>query len=179
VLRSLDLGETAIVELLEKNPAPTDSFAYDTYRLHLVVQRWMLSREDRKKRKAALKSLKSIGEKRFTQDYIMLPFMEAAPATPLHFVLPKRMRRLFYRKGVPFFGIKTGIRVALTILIAINLFLFFKDPDFSFNKILIMAVVDLTVFFAAALFLFFKDYAADKPIDITHSIPPDVHTAAN
>jgi hypothetical protein len=69
----------AIVELLEKDPAPIDSVAYDTYRMHLVAQRWMLSREDRKKRKAALKSFKSICEKRFTQDYIMLRFLEATP----------------------------------------------------------------------------------------------------
>jgi formylglycine-generating enzyme required for sulfatase activity len=170
---------SAIVELLEKNPALTDSFAYETYRLHLVVQRWMLSREDRKKRKAVLKSLKSIGEKRFIQDYIMLRFMESVPTTPLHFVLPQQLRKLVFRKGVPFFGFKTGIRVALTILIAINLFLFFKGPDFNFNKILIAAVVDLMVLIAVVLFLYFKDYDSDKPIDIAPAISPAIRSSAD
>lgn len=117
----------AIVNLLEMNPAPKESFAYENYRLNLVIQRWMLSREDRQKRKEAVKSLKCIGEKSIVKDYTMLRFLEATPTTPLHFVLPKRLRKLFYRKGVPFFGIKTGIRVTVTVLIAIASFLFLKE----------------------------------------------------
>ncbi len=134
LISRLDTGKSkairsAIVDLLEKNPPPTGSFADESYRLHLVVQHWMLFREDRQKRKAMLRSLKSTGEKSIVQDYTLLRFLEAAPGTPLHFVLPKRMRKLFYNKDIPLFGFRTGIRVTITILIAIISFLFLKAPN--------------------------------------------------
>jgi formylglycine-generating enzyme required for sulfatase activity len=117
---------TAVIELLEKNPAPRESFAFDSYRLNLVVQRWMLSRKERRKRKEVLKSLRTIDDKRIVQDYTLLRFLESAPRSPLHFVLPKRIRKLFYRKGVPFFGLRIGIRAALAIIIAAAVLLFLK-----------------------------------------------------
>ncbi len=134
LINQLDTGKsriirTAIVEVLEKNPAPTDSFAYESYRLYLAVQRWILSLADWQKSKAALKPLKSAAEKDIVKDYTMLRFLEADPTPPLHLVIPKRLRKLFYRKGVPLFGIKTGIRMALTVLIAITLFLFIKETS--------------------------------------------------
>jgi formylglycine-generating enzyme required for sulfatase activity len=60
------------------------------------------------------------------QDYTLLRFLESAPGSPLHFVLPKRFRKLFYRKGVPFFGLRIGISVALAIIIAASVLLFLK-----------------------------------------------------
>ncbi|NIM18236.1 MAG: hypothetical protein GTO45_40055, partial [Candidatus Aminicenantes bacterium] len=124
---------TAVIELLEKNPAPRESFAFDSYRLNLVVQRWMLSRKERRKRRQVLKSLRTIDDKRIMQDYTLLRFLESAPKSPLHFVLPKRFRKLFYRKGVPFFGLRIGIRAALAIIIAAAVFLFLKPVDIPFE----------------------------------------------
>ncbi len=118
----------AIVELLEKNPAPKGSYAYDTYRLHLVLQRWMLSRKDRKRRREMLKAMKRVPEKQIIQDYTRLQYRETMPGSRLNFILPKRLKNLFYRKGIPLFGFKAGIRVALTVLIAAVFFMFLKSP---------------------------------------------------
>ncbi|UCH95178.1 MAG: formylglycine-generating enzyme family protein [Candidatus Aminicenantes bacterium] len=161
---------TAIIDLLENNPPPKESFAYDTYRLHLVAQRWMLSRKDRKKRKEMLKSLKTITEKRYIQDYILLRFLESAPKSPLLFVLPKQLRKLFYRNSVPWFGFKTGIRLALTVLIAVALFLFFKNPDFVLKTGLFVVFLLITVLITAALFLYIKRPYKDMP----PGMPPDL-----
>lgn len=119
---------TSIIELLEKNPPPKESVAFDTYRLQLVVQRWMLSRKSRKQRKEMLKKLRTATEKETTQDYTILRFLESSSKSPLNLVLPKRFRRVFYKKGVPLFGFRTGIRVVLTVLIAAALFIFLKEP---------------------------------------------------
>lgn len=119
---------TAIVDLLEKNPAPKGSYAYDTYRLHLVLQRWMLSRKDRKRRREILKAMKRIPKEQVIQDYTLLQDRESMPGSRFHFILPKRLRKLFYRKGIPLFGLKAGIRAALTVLIAAAFFIFLKSP---------------------------------------------------
>jgi len=120
---------TAVIELLENNPAPKESFAFDSYRLNLVVQRWMLSRKERRKRRDLLKSLKTIDDRRIMQDYTLLRFLESPPKSPLHFILPGRLRKLFCRKGVPFFGLRTGIRAALAVFIAALVFLFLRPID--------------------------------------------------
>jgi formylglycine-generating enzyme required for sulfatase activity len=116
----------AIIELLEKNPAPPGSFAYDDYRLHLVVQRWLLSKNVRKKRKELIESLKATGEERVIRDYTLLSFLEKEPKSRLSFLLPKRLRKVFYRKGVPLFGFNGLVRCALAVMIALVFFFVFK-----------------------------------------------------
>jgi WD40 repeat protein len=119
---------TAIVDLLEKNPAPARSAAYSTYRLHLVLQQWMLSGKDRKQRKALREALKTFPEKQVIQDYTLLQSRESLPGSRLNFLLPKRLRKIFYRKGVPLFGLKTGVRLTLTLFIAAIFYLVLKAP---------------------------------------------------
>jgi formylglycine-generating enzyme required for sulfatase activity len=120
---------TSIIELLEKNPPPKESFAFDTYRLQLVVQRWMISRKNRKQRKEMIDKLRTVSEKEIVQDYILLRFLDSTSKSPISFILPKRLRKVFYKKSVPIFGFKTGIRFVLTIIIATAVFLFLKPPQ--------------------------------------------------
>jgi formylglycine-generating enzyme required for sulfatase activity len=120
---------TALIDLLENNPAPEESAAYDDYRLNVAVQRWLLSRLDRKKRRERLKSLKEFNAMHIEQDYTLVRFLESTPGSPLQMVLPQRLRKIFYKKGVPFFGIKTVFRVALTFLAAAAAFLFLKPAN--------------------------------------------------
>ena len=116
----------ALIDLLENNPPPGDSAAYDDYRLNLAVQRLLLSRLERKKCKERLKSLKEFNEVQIQQDYTLVRFLESTPGSPLQMVLPRRMRKIFYKKGVPFFGIKTVFQVALTLIAAAAAFIFLK-----------------------------------------------------
>ena len=100
----------AIIELMEKNPPPQETFAADAYQLNLVVQRW-LSRRERKRRREMLQTLKTIPQSRAVRDYTVLRFLESTRLSSLDFLLPRRLRRLFYRRGIPAFGLRTGARL--------------------------------------------------------------------
>ncbi|MCP5050776.1 MAG: hypothetical protein GY940_26670, partial [bacterium] len=118
----------ALVELLENNPAPKGSFAYDTYQLHLVTQQGLGKGKSRKEKREMLEALKDLPEKEVMQDYTLLRSQESTARSPLSFLLPKRFKNMVYRKGVPFLGLKTGYRVMFTLLIAVGILLFLKIP---------------------------------------------------
>jgi hypothetical protein len=115
LIRELDRDKekairAAIIELMEKNPPPQETYAADTYQLNLVVQRW-LARRERKRRREMLRALKTMPQSRAARDYTMLRFLESARPSSLNFLLPRRLRRLFYRQGIPAFGLRTGVRL--------------------------------------------------------------------
>ncbi|HJQ23190.1 MAG TPA: hypothetical protein VKA60_04695 [Blastocatellia bacterium] len=121
LIRELD-GEkeaairAAIIELMEKNPPPRETFAADTYQLNLVVQRW-LSRRERKRRREVLQALEGLPQSRAVGDYTLLRSLESARLSPLDFLLPRRLRRLFYGRGLSALGARTWMRLlgALTL----------------------------------------------------------------
>lgn len=100
----------AIVGLMEKNPPPRETFAEDNYQLNLVVQRW-LSRGERKRRRALLQALKPLPPNRAVRDYTLLRALESTRLSPVDFLLPRRLRQLFYRHGLPAFGLRTELRL--------------------------------------------------------------------
>jgi Transglycosylase SLT domain len=122
LLRELDEGSEravrlAIIELLERDPPPRETYAADTYQLNLVVQRWLL-RRDRHRRRELLAALQSAPQQQVLRDYTLLRFLEAPPASALNLYLPARLRKLFYRGGIPTFGLRTGTRLALALLLS-------------------------------------------------------------
>jgi formylglycine-generating enzyme required for sulfatase activity len=118
---------SALIELLEKNPPPDESFAVDSYQLNLVVQRW-LSFRDRKRRREMLRALKTEPRSQILQDYTLMRFLESAPESSLAVILPRKFRKLFYQNGIPAFGIKTGFRILLTLTLGATAW-FVMRPD--------------------------------------------------
>jgi len=106
----------ALIELLERDPPPAETYAADLYQLNLVVQRW-LSRRDRQRSRELLETLEATSQQQLTSDYTLLRFLEAAPPSPLNVYLPTSLRQAFYRKGVPAFGLKTSVRLVMLIVI--------------------------------------------------------------
>lgn len=106
----------AIIELMEKHPPPQETFAADAYQLNLVVQRWLFRRE-RKRRREMLKALKTLPQIPPFHDYTLVRFLDSARVSSLDFLLPPRLRKLFYQQGIPAFGLRTGARFlgALTL----------------------------------------------------------------
>jgi tetratricopeptide (TPR) repeat protein len=106
----------AIIELMEKHPPPQETFAADAYQLNLVVQRWLFRRE-RKRRREMLKALKTLPQSPPFHDYTLMRFLDSARVSSLDFLLPRRLRKLFYQQGIPAFGLRTGARFlgALTV----------------------------------------------------------------
>ncbi|HJQ71261.1 MAG TPA: tetratricopeptide repeat protein [Blastocatellia bacterium] len=130
LIRELDKDKekairAAIIELLETSSPPEETIASDTYQLNLVVQRWLL-RRDRKRRREMLRAIKNLPQSRVVRDYTILRFLESSRHSPIDFILPRRLRKVFYRNGVPAFGLKTGVRLfasaCVTIIIALVLY---------------------------------------------------------
>jgi TonB family protein len=99
----------ALIELLEKDPAPPETFASDQYRLNLFAQRWLQSRT-RKRLRELTELVKQLPRSQVVRDLTLIRFLESARRSPVDFLLPDRLRKLFYQRGVPAFGLKTGAR---------------------------------------------------------------------
>ncbi|HEX8068535.1 MAG TPA: redoxin domain-containing protein [Pyrinomonadaceae bacterium] len=110
----------ALVAALEQHPAPPQTFAQDEYRLNLFAQRWLHSRT-RKHLQQLLRLMKRLPRSLALRDYTLLRFLETAKTSPLDFVLPGRLRALFYQRGLPPFGLRTGARLALTLALVAGL----------------------------------------------------------
>ncbi len=146
LLGELDLDKSreirqVIIDLLVQNPPPEESVAYDNYFLNIAVNRWLLSRKDRKR----LKEVREAWERRErhsedsvpyyerpyyerrVQDYTLLKFLEGMPSR-LNLVLPKGLRKVFFNKGVPLFGLKRGIRLAVIALLILLAGVFIREP---------------------------------------------------
>ncbi|HTG16225.1 MAG TPA: tetratricopeptide repeat protein, partial [Blastocatellia bacterium] len=85
----------ALVALLEKNPPPKGTFAYDDYQLDLVVQQW-LSRRDRKTAREVLRKMAELPSSQVTRDYTVLRFLDSSRISPLDMVLPRQFRKRLY-----------------------------------------------------------------------------------
>ena len=90
----------ALIELLEKDPAPPETFASDHYRLNLFAQRWLQSRT-RKRLRELMRLVKQLPRSQVVRDLTLIRFLESAKRSPLDFLLPDRLRKLFYHRGVP------------------------------------------------------------------------------
>jgi hypothetical protein len=129
---------SAIINLLEKNPPAEGTVAADVYQLNLVVQRWLYRRE-RKRLRELLRVLEPLPQNQVSRDYTLLRFLESAQNSPLHIFLPQQMRRLFYRNGIPVFGLKTVTRFLVTLgfsaVVALLMYTDFYESAFSPGEI--------------------------------------------
>lgn len=105
----------ALVELLERDPAPPETFAADQYRLNLFAQRWLQS-QTRKRLRELMNVIKKLPRSQVVRDLTLIRFLESSKRSPLDFLLPDRLRKTFYHRGVPAFGLKTGARFLVTLL---------------------------------------------------------------
>jgi len=143
LIRELDEERLGVIRervatLFEKHPPRRDSFAHSAFGLNLAVQDFVFSRKSFKDRRQLRKNLESVTESHVAQDYTLLRFLESVPKTsPLSFVLPERLRKIFYKNGLFVFGMKTGIRFALCLCLVLGMFLITapKVPDISETKI--------------------------------------------
>ena len=107
---------SAIVQLLEKNPPPPKTFAADSRQLEIVVQHSWLNRNDRKKLKQTLTALKNFPPSDLNREYTLLR-LETSQTSPLALRLPRRLQKLFFRRGIPALGIRSGARALATVVI--------------------------------------------------------------
>ena len=119
-----------LVRLLEQNPPPEESIAAEGFQLTLAAQRLWALGKNRGERNTLKKTIRQSGDLRLLHDYTLVRFLEGASASPLRFVLPRRLRKLFFRHGLPLFGLKSGVRLALALLFAVGAFVVERNYSF-------------------------------------------------
>ena len=102
-----------ILNVLEKNPPPPDSGAWDGYQLNLALHGRLLTREQKRRLRESAANLSGA---RLRRDYTLLRVLESERASPLAIRLPRWVQKLFFKGGLPLFGLKTGVRVAVAVL---------------------------------------------------------------
>jgi hypothetical protein len=107
---------SAIIELLEKNPAPQGTFAADARKLEIAAQRSWLSRDNRRELRHEVDEIKKFPPSDVACDYALVRFLESAPSSRLAVLLPQWLRRVFYEGGVPAFGARNGVRLVVTLV---------------------------------------------------------------
>jgi formylglycine-generating enzyme required for sulfatase activity len=116
----------AIIDILEKEKdnIPKNSHAYSELKLNIAFQKLSIfSKEERKKKKEALKSLRqNYSRHRLIKDYTFLKFLETDSVSPLSFLLPKKFKKMFFKNGLSMFGIKTGVRAFISVILILGLF---------------------------------------------------------
>lgn len=115
---------TAIVGLLESDPAPGDSVASNRYELELVVQRLALSRDNAPERRKLLQQVAGLPRTQVMQDMAVLQLLERAPSSRLAMLLPSRLREVFFSGGIPLLGMRAGARAGVAMLLTLAAFLF-------------------------------------------------------
>jgi len=132
---------TALVTLLEQNPPPEGSIAAEGFQLTLAAQRLWALGKNRDERNTLKKKMRQSGDLRLLQDYTLVRFLEGASASPLRFVLPRRLRKLFFRHGLPLFGLKNGVRLALALLLVVSFFVVERNLARAIQKELFETMV--------------------------------------
>jgi formylglycine-generating enzyme required for sulfatase activity len=124
----------SIFDKLEKAPPPVESGAWETYQLNLAIHRSLLARDTRERlerTREVREKAREVGESRVVRDYTLLKLLESERVSPLSLVLPKRLHRLFFRNGLPLFGVRTWAKAAAAALLSV-LFLAMPAPQKPF-----------------------------------------------
>ena len=127
------LVRKGIIHILEENPPPKDAIAYDTYRLSLSVQWWMLSLLKNKQFRKTIKNT-PCHEDRIAKDFTLIRMIDDLPKSPLSFVLPNYLKKLFFRNAIILFGMKASIRLFIAFGIAMLLLMAASLPDIAVLK---------------------------------------------
>jgi len=106
----------AIIGLLDTNPADEGSFASDTQLLQIAVSRYRVAKS-RKERRASRELLQRATVSGSYGEYVALRSLESIQTSPLDFLLPRQLRRVFYRNGLSVLGLRTIVRLVLTLTI--------------------------------------------------------------
>jgi hypothetical protein len=131
----------AVVELLEKNPAPKGTYASDAQQLEILFQRYWLDRQNSKKRGDLMRAIRGSPQEEVVQNYTLLRSVESLSKSRLDIILPPRLRRMLFPSGLPALGLRTSVRFAATLgLIGAGL-LVFVPHNANVGKLMVAANV--------------------------------------
>ena len=134
-----------MAEELQKNPPPTDSAAYDKFRLNIALNQWLTTTDAQKKAdlEAEVADLLAQGAE---PDFTVLKYLNA-PRTPLDFIVPDAWKKFVHPSGFAALGWlkawKEGILGGILLILGLVGVFYpyaFKTFDCSKDKIVSLIV---------------------------------------
>lgn len=99
------IAREVIISLLEKTVLPAGSYAARERDLHLVAQRiWLQQQRDPSKLTEVVGQVRQFRLSEIGRDAALLRFLLGAPATRVAHRIPPRLRRMWFRFGIPAMG---------------------------------------------------------------------------
>jgi hypothetical protein len=140
--RKAEAVRAVLIQLLSQKPPPEKSFAANSYRLFLAAQRWLLERGSPQRLRELLQTIRALPRAEVVRDPALVPSLATAPKHFFARPLPRRVRRLIYRHGVPGLGLKAStaawlalFTVAASWLAAPAVSRFFLEPTREFANV--------------------------------------------
>jgi hypothetical protein len=106
----------AIIDLIEKSPAPEESFAADAQHVQILFQRYFLVCRDAARR-GIRRILEHVPEGEIQREHVVLRSLESLRGSVVDFLLPNRLRRLLFAQGTSVLGLRTRVRLLLTLAV--------------------------------------------------------------
>ncbi|HEY6161762.1 MAG TPA: hypothetical protein VI112_11075, partial [Bacteroidia bacterium] len=125
-----DLVLRSILSLLEKNaPKDRNTYAYDRWRMNLVLMELMLDPKEKQKKKL-LNELKDLQQTNESDEYMVVDYLNRNSGF-LSLVVPSKAKNIFFRGGEPYKGLHPLFR-AFIFLAVISVI--FSLLDFNVKK---------------------------------------------
>ena len=134
----------AMAEELQKNPPPTDSAAYDKFRLNIALNQWLTTTDAQKKKEleAEVADLLAQGAE---PDFTVLKYLNA-PRTALDFIVPEAWKKFVHPSGFAGLGWLKEWRdlrwlLPLLVLGLVGVFYPYQFDGFDCSKDKIMSLI--------------------------------------
>ena len=117
-------------EQFQQQAPPTDSVAYEPYRLQMAFNEWRITRERKRKRELA-REIEELLDRGQEADMVMVRYLEGEPG-PLDLVLPDRFKKYVYKSGYRELGSKESqrdLRWASMLWLALSIGSFWVNPQ--------------------------------------------------
>jgi len=119
----------SLLSSIEENLQTDEAQLQGEQRLLLFLHRWMVSGDRRRDLKETQKLIDRVGEDRILEDHTLLDVLSSEKASPLALILPERWHRFFFRKGISWFGLRAGVRMAMVGVLAVGLLFGVRKPE--------------------------------------------------
>ncbi len=104
---TLQEARTGLLTILQENPPPEDSTAWDDYQLQLSLNEW-LSTKDPKRKKELEQQIADLLDQGVEADFVALKYLEEPG--PLDFVVPQQWKKYFYHAGYSGLGTRRWLK---------------------------------------------------------------------
>jgi hypothetical protein len=107
-----------LIQLLDANQPEEGSYAGDEHRMQLIVQQLALGGLTGREKRQRLEAMRDMPESEIEREYAVVKMLEINYTSRLQLQIPQRFKKLFYRKGLPFLGMKPVVRFAMVAVLA-------------------------------------------------------------